>query len=206
VLKRKNIFTTYCLGALASAIGGGYNPPIYMVVDDDYTTLQTGASLGATAISTVSRKDITGDTQLILNPDGVNQETVTFSGTPTGSGPYTYTLTSGLIHNHSGGEPVVRQTSANDDMTTVVSEIQYDATNNPGNRNDASAGYSAGNGNWTSQFYFTGVQALVKFMTLGLSESQAVGSGNLHDHVVLGYDHSSGGSDLEVDVSLTLTN
>lgn len=206
VLTNKNTMTNYGLAALASAIGGGYNAPLYLVIDTDYTYLYTGASLGATSIQTHDRKDISGDTQLIIAPGTVTQETVTFSGAPTGSGPYTYTLTSGLLYNHNINEVVLRAPRASDDLTTVILEAQYDSTNAPNQRMQAASGYSSGAGNWTSQFYFTGSQALVKFMTLGLSETPTVGQGNLHNHVVLGYDHSGGGNDLEVDVSLTLTN
>src|SRR5262249_27627366 len=155
---------------------GGYTPPLYMVIDTDSTYLQVGASLGATSIQTHDRKDITGDTQLVIAPGTVVQETVTFSGAPTGSGPYTYT-TSALVYNHNANEKVLRAPRASDDLTTVLLEAQYDATNAPGKRLQATTGYSAGAGNWTSQFYFTGAQALVVFNTLGISENANVGAG-----------------------------
>lgn len=206
VLSRKNVWTNYGLGALASAIGGGYSAPNNLVIDSDYATLSVGASLGASSIQLSKRVDITGDTQLVLNPGGANQETVTFSGAPTGSGPFTYSLTGTLANTHLANEPVVRLPLAADTLSTVVSEIQYDATNAPGLRVQASSGYASGTGNWTLQFYLTGTQALTHLMTLGLSENNAVGAGNLHNHIVLGYDHSGGGNDVEIDVSLTLSN
>jgi hypothetical protein len=205
VWEHKNLLTTYGLSALASAIGGGYSAPLYMVIDTDYASLQNSPSLGQVIVQLNKRIDITGDTQLILSPGTVVQETVTYSSV-TGSGPYTYNLTSGLTHNHNAGELVVRAPRSSDDLTTVISEAQYDSTNAPGKRLQATSGYSTGTGNWTSQYYFTGTQALVKFMSLGLSDSDTVGAGNLHNHVVLGYDHSGGGNDVEIDVSLTLTN
>lgn len=205
VRRAKNIFTNYGLSSLASAVGGGYVPPYYLVIDSDKTVLSNNYSAGATSIQTAARKDISGDTQLVINPGGGTQETVTFSAV-TGSGPYTYTLTAGLANNHNSGETVLRQTAAADTLTSVISEVQYDATNAPNQRVLASAGYSTGSGNFTLQFYITAAQAQAVFNTVGLSEKLTVGQGNLHDHAVLGYDHTAGTNDVEIDVSITLTN
>lgn len=204
-LRRKNTWTNYGLGQLASAIGGGYSAPNNLVVDSNYGYLSTGASLGANSIQVSARQDLVGDTHLVINPGGGSQETVTFSAV-SGTGPYTYTLTGTLANTHLANEAVVRLPLAADTLSTVISEIQYDATNAPGLRVQASSGYSQGNGNWTLQFYITATEALTHLMTLGLSENQNVGQGNLHNHIVLGYDHSGGSNDLEIDVSLTLTN
>lgn len=44
-----------------------------------------------------------------------------------------------------------------------------------------------------------------RWESLGTSESDTVGAGNLHNHLAVGYNHTSG-NDTQIDVSLTLTN
>jgi hypothetical protein len=66
-------------------------------------------------------------------------------------------------------------------------------------------GYSASSANWTTQFFFTGNQALVTFALVGLFDSATVAGGNLHNELALGFVHTTG-NDVEVDVSLTLSN
>jgi hypothetical protein len=205
VAQARNVWTDVGLSNLAAAISGGYSAPIYLVIDAGGTALSADVPLGGTSVTTDAPVDLSGDTQLVLNPGGPTQEVVTFSGTPTGNGPYTYTLTAGTLFSHTAGETVVRQVRNTDDMTTVTNEQQYDAALATGLRMPAVAGYSQGVGNWIMQFYFTGTQALVNFNTVGLSDNPNVGQGLLHDHAVLGYQHT-GGNDVEIDVSITLTN
>lgn len=205
IARVKNVFTNYGLTALASAIGGGYMPPTWLVIDSAQTTLSNGYSPGATSIQTTGAVDLVGDTQLVLNPGAGNQETVTFTSR-SGTGPYTYALSAGLANTHVSLETVCRQTSASDTLSTVVTEVQYDPVNAAGQRIQSVAGFSSGNGNFTMQFYITAAQAQAKFNTVGLADTLNTGSGNLHDHAVLGYDHTAGTNDAEIDVSLTLTN
>lgn len=205
VARAKNIFTNFGLTALASAVSGGYTPPLYLVIDSAGTTLSQNYNAGATSINLQQRVDISGDTQLVLNPGGVTQETVTFSGTPTGAGPYTYALTAATTQNHNGGEVVVRQTNVNDTLSTVVSEVQYDSVGAPNQRVMSVSGYSQGNGIWVLQFYITGQQALAVFNTVGIADNLTLGQGNLHDHAVLGYNHTAN-NDVEIDVTITLVN
>jgi hypothetical protein len=67
-------------------------------------------------------------------------------------------------------------------------------------------GYSNGIGNWTIQFYLPGSTALANLMICGLSDSGTSGTGNLHNHFVLGYNHSNANNDVEIDGSITLFN
>lgn len=204
VARAKNVFTVFGLSALAGALSGGYTPPSFLVLDSYGTTLSGPVSPGQTTITTQVRVDITGDTQLVLTPNLSNQETVTFSSV-TGTGPYTYQLTAGALQSHNAGDIVLRQTNANDTLATVLSEIQYDSVGAPNERMPSYAGYAQGSGNWVVQFYLTGEQALATFNYIGMADAPLLGTGNLHDHAVLGYTHTSG-NDVEIDVSLTLSN
>jgi hypothetical protein len=205
VARTKNVFTNFGLSALASALSGGYIAPIYLVLDSAGTTLEQPVNIGQSQVVTNERVDLSGDMQLVLSPNLANQETVTFTGIPTGSGPYTYTLTSPATQTHNTGDTVLRQTLATDTMSTVLSEVQYDPTDAPNQRVQSYAGYAQGVGNWVVQFYITGTQAVDKFNYVGLADSLTIGQGNLHDHAVLGYSHTSG-DDVEIDVSITLSN
>ena len=91
-------------------------------------------------------------------------------------------------------------------MTAIYSEQQYDSTNVPNARMQSVGGYSGGTANWVMQFFFTGAQALFYFATVGLADAATLGSGNLHNLLVLGYNHTGTTNDLELDVSLTLSN
>jgi hypothetical protein len=205
-LRTKNIFTNFGLNALASALGGGYTAPIYLVIDKNYAKLQAAYGSGANAIQTDIRVDLPGDSQLVVEPGTAYQETVFFS-TVTGSGPYTYNLTGNTVNAHSLNGAVVRLPLASDTMTSVISEQQYDPTNAPNTRAAVASGYNNGSiGEWTMQFYFTGTQALVYFATLGLADNSQLGQGNLHNHFVMGYDHTSSGNDIEIDGVITIVN
>lgn len=205
-LRVKNIFTNTGLNALASAVQGAYVAPTFLVIDSAGAKLQANYSAGVTAVNTDVRVDIGSDTQLILSPGTANQETVTFTSV-VGSGPYTYNLSAPTANAHNLDDYALRKPLVTDDMTTVVTEAQYDSTNAPGQRMPAASGYSNGSiGEWTIQFYFTGTQAPVVFNTLGLADSSDVGAGSLHNHFVLGYDHTTSGNDVEIDGLLTIAN
>jgi hypothetical protein len=211
VLERKNLLTDYGLTALSAAFAGGYVAPQYLVIDTNKTTLTATYAIGVNAVVAVARVDLVGDNQIVLSPGTVRQETVTFSSV-TASGPnYSYNLSSPTTKAHNSGDYVVRAVKSADTMSTVISEAAYDPTYNPGMRQAVVSTYSPASGQTTYQFYFTGVQANVLFMTLGLADQQALGAGNLHSHVVLGYDHTitapaTSTNDLEVDATLSLTN
>ena len=199
--------TNYGLTALAAAVQGGYLPPLYLVIEDNGSTISAATAVGATSIQTVARVDLAGDSQLVLSPGLSTQETVTFSAV-SGSGPYTYTI-SATTQAHAAGDPVCRMVLATDTMSQVVSEIQYDSTNAPNQRLQSVSGYSTGNGEWTMQFYLTGIQASSYIMTVGLSDSITVGQGNLHAHLIVATNHVftslSTATDLEIDIPLQLS-
>lgn len=207
VLSTRNTFTNAGLSALASAISNQYTPPLYMVIDSDSATVQNagGIASGVTAVTASKRVDIAGDTQLVLSPGTPNAEVVTFSSVTT-SAPFIYTLSTPTGKPHSQGDTICRQVAATDTMNSVVSEVVFDAVNNPDERMQVVNGYNNGsNGNWTARWYYTGTQALVAMNTIGISENPTVGQGTLHNHFVLGYIHNAG-NDVEIDGSLTLTN
>lgn len=201
----KNVITNNGLTLLASALSGGYNAPIYLVIDSDGAKLQGSYAAGVTVFQTDKRVDVAGDTQLVLSPGQPSQETVSFSST-TGSGPYTYNLTAPTTQAHNLNDYVLRQVKASDTLANVVSEVQYDSVNFPNQRVQSYSGYSPGAGQWTIQFFVTGTQAVgVQFNTLGISDNPTVGLGTLHNHFILGYTHTSG-NDVEIDGTLTLVN
>jgi hypothetical protein len=207
VLRRKNIQTNYGLTAYAGAFQpsqSSYAAPQWMGISTNYAQLQAAyGSTGVTSISTDVDPTKAGDTQLILGVGTANQETVTFSG-KTGTGPYIWTI-SATTKTHALHDPVVRVPLATDTLSQFTSEIQYDSTNFPNQRMQSVGGYSAGAANWTTQFFFTGGQALVTFALVGLFDSGTVAAGNLHNELALGFVHTTG-NDVEVDVSLTLSN
>lgn len=200
--------TNYGLTALAAAVQGGYLPPLYLVLENNGSTLVAGINTGVTSFQTPARVDLTGDTQIVLSPGLPSQETVTFTAV-TGTGPYTYTLSTGTFNVHALGDPVCRLPLASDTMTQVTGEIEYDPANAPGQRSQSVSGYSTGNGEWTMQFYLTGIQADSYIMTVGLSDSPVIGQGNLHAHLVVATNHvfvsAPSATDLEIDVPLTLS-
>jgi hypothetical protein len=204
VARGKNIMTSYGLTALASAFGGTYTVPQYLVIENGAATIQnvSGILAGATSVTVDAQVHQTGDTEIILGLGDVSQEKVTFSAY--NSGTKTYTI-SACASAHANGQYVVRAVRAADTMTSVTSEIQYDATNFPGKRVKQNGWLSTGTGNSVMEFFLTGNQALTHWQTLGLSDSDTVGAGNLHNHIVLGYNHQTG-NDAKVDISLTLAN
>lgn len=205
-LTRKNIQTNYGMTAYAGAFQGSYTPPIYMVIDGFAPTISSisGTTLVLTA---ASQPTLGSDSQLVLSIGSANQEVLSFTGSPVaGSGTYTYTLSSSPTLSHNVGDICVRNPTANDTMSVIMSEQQYDSTNFPNMRMQSVGGYSNGTASWTMQFFFTGAQALVEFATVGLADANTLGSGNLHNLLVLGYNHTGTTNDLELDVSLTLSN
>jgi len=204
VQEHKNTLTSQGLTNFASAIGGGYLPPVYLVINSAGTTQNTTTLAGVSAIVVAANPTISGDTQVVLGAGLATQELLTFN-TITGSGPYTINLASPTANGHSAGEFVLRQPNVNDTLA-VVNEQQYDATNAPNQRLLASSGYSGSVGNYVTQFYMTGTQAVnVSFMSIGLSDSPIVGTGTLHNHAVMGYVHNTT-VDIEIDGSLTIVN
>lgn len=206
--QHSNLLSSNGLSNLAASWGGQNVVPQYLVIDQNYGSLYAAlTSTGLNSLQLTSRVDIAGDTQIILGAGTTNQETVTFSSV-TGSGPYTYNLSTPTTKTHLITDPVLRQVNQNDTYTnSVVNEMSYDPTNDPGNRSLASSGYSQGIGNWTVQFFLSGTQAIGNLMTLGLSDQQAMGGGTLHNHCILGYYHSStADQDIEIDASLTIIN
>ncbi len=205
-LRRKNVFTNYGLTALASAPGGNYTPPIYLAVESFSSPLNAGVAAGVTTLSLNTRVDQAGDTQMVVDIGTAAQEVVTFSSVAGSSSPYTYTLSTPTQYAHSAGAKVVRQVSANDTLASVTTEVQYDPVNAPNQRLASAAGYSTGNGQYTIQFYYTATMGVAYFATCGLTDSPLVGQGNLHNHFVLGYDHSPGTNDVQINGNLTLVN
>lgn len=205
VLQRKNIFTNYGLSALASAIGGGYTAPIYLTIDDSYGTISTTIAAGATSVQVSANPTFTGDNQLVLSSGLSTQEVVTFSSF-SGTGPITFSLTAPTLQVHNAGEFVNRQVQVTDTIANIAGAVQYDSVNAPGQWPTQSAGYSSGIGEWTSQFYLTANQAQYVLATVGLTDSNTIGQGNLHNHLVLAYDHTAGINDVEIDVNLTVSN
>lgn len=200
--------TQYGLTALAAAVQGGYLPPLYLVLENNGSTLSAGINTGVTSFQTPARVDLAGDTQIVLSAGLPSQEVVSFSSV-SGTGPYTYTLTAGTFNVHATGDPVCRMPLATDTMSQVSGEIEYDPANAPGTRTQAVSGYSTGVGEWTMQFYLTGIQADSYLMMAGLSDSPVLGQGNLHAHLILAVNHvfsnPATATDLEIDVPLTLS-
>lgn len=205
VLERKNIFTNYGLSALASAIGGGYTAPIYLTLDSSHATVSTTIAAGASTVQISANPTYTGDSQLVLSAGLSTQETVSYSSF-SGTGPFTFVLTSPTLQVHNAGEIVTRQVQVGDTIGNITAPIQYDSVNAPNQWSVQSAGYSSGIGQWTSQFYLTGNQAVAFIAVVGLTDSNTIGSGNLHNHLVLAYDHTAGTTDVEIDVNLTVHN
>lgn len=71
-----------------------------------YSAVQTAAAAGATTIQTSSQLTVSGTNQLTIG-SGYTAEDVTIASGPTGSGPYTYTLSASLANAHALGESVV---------------------------------------------------------------------------------------------------
>jgi hypothetical protein len=205
VARGKNVQTTFGLTAYASGFQGSYQAPVYLVLETFAPALVS--LVGTTLVlSATQQPTLVSDTQLVLSVGTVNQEVIGFTGQPTVNGSqYTYTLSSTPINSHAVNDICTRNPTASDTLTSVFSEQQYDSTNAPNQRMQSIGGYSPGAGQWTMQFFFSGTQALFEFVTLGLADNLTLGQGSLHNHLVIGYDHTSG-NDAEIDVTLTLTN
>lgn len=181
----------------------------YLVIEGNGSTVANAGtvSAGATSIETAAGVDLAGDTAIVLGAGLASQEVVTFSAV-SGAGPYTYTI-SATTQNHSNGDPVCRLPLTTDTMAQVVNELQYDSTNDPGQRLQSVSGYSTGVGEWTLQFYLTGIEASNFLMTVGIADSPTISAGNLLYHAVLGVNHVynpvSGGVDIEIDIPIQLS-
>lgn len=201
-----NLMTEFGLTGLASAFGGLYDPPIYLVIDDFSASIQNVGTLsaGATSVTLDERVDEDGDEEIVLGVGTANEEARPFSAV-TGSGPYIYTI-SATAHDHAHGDLVCRQPMETDTIDSIQSEIQYSPIAFPGKRAIKSGnGFSSGTGNHVMSFFITGGQAIGTWMSLGTSESPNIGDGNLHNHLVVGFDHEEG-NDTQIDISLTLSN
>lgn len=200
-----NLMTDFGLTNLAAAFGGEFASPNYLVIDNFSGQIQNATlGVGSTSVSLDKRVDVAGDTQIVLGVGTGNEETVSFSAV-TGSGPYIYTISATTL-SHVNLDYVVRQPKGGDTIATIQSEVQYAPTVFPGKRAlKTGTGYSSGTGNHVMSFFITGSQAIGRWESLGTSESDTVGAGNLHNHLVIGYDHVSG-NDTQIDISLTLSN
>lgn len=206
VVEGYNLMTEYGLTNLAAAFGGAYASPDYLVIDNFSAQIQNAGTLaaGATSVTLDKRVDQSGDTQIVLGSGTGNEETVSFSAV-SGGGPYVYTI-SATVNTHAQNDYVVRAPRATDTIATIQSEVQYAPVTFPNKRAlKTGTGYSGGTGNHVMSFFITGSQAIGRWESLGTSESDTVGAGNLHNHLVIGYDHVSG-NDTQIDISLTLTN
>ena len=201
-----NLFTTYGRTALASAIGGSYVAPIWLSIDSFYETLNTTVNPGDTTLSLNTRVDLANDTQLVVDIDSPNKEVVTFSSVTGDTAPFTYTLTTPFQYTHDTSAKVVRQVSESDAADSINTEIQYDSINAPGQRLASASGFSPGDGQYTIQFYLTSTMGVAYFATLGLMDSATIGQGNLHNHFILGYDHSAAENDIQINGTLTIVN
>lgn len=206
--RAKNVMTNDGLSALASAWQGTYaNPPLYMVFEGKRGLIVGDTPAGSTQVTLDTQIDLAGDTQIILSPRQVYKETVGFSSVTFDGTNYIYTFTAPTTSNHFNGEGAVRQVYATDTMLSVQSEAQYDPTNFPGQRGQSIGGFSPAAGEWTMQFFFSSTQCIFSTYNAGLSDNPAVGSGLLHNHVLFPITgRVSGAADLEIDVTLTLSN
>lgn len=204
VFQDHNLFTNDGLTQLAAFFSGSGSPPGYLVIDNYSGQIQNASlAIGATSVQTDKIVDETGDTQLVLGVGSANEETVTKSAR-SGTGPYTYTI-SATTKTHAHLDYVVRKEKIDDVIADIQSEVQYSPTIFPGKRSPRRGFFSAGNGNGTMQFVVTGGEAVGRFESLGLSESDTVGAGLLHNHLAVGYDHT-GGVDVEIEVSVDIAN
>jgi hypothetical protein len=210
VMEIDNLVTSFGLTALAAAPAGTYVSPIYLIIENSYSGLNAAGNIGDVTLQTLVDPTIVGDTQLVVGVGLASQETVTFTSkldtSGVGAGPYVFSLTSGLANAHLITDRVVRAPTAADTMTSVLSEVQYDAANNPGQRVTMASSYSPGTGQNTMQFFLSGLTAQVFMAHVGLTDQVAISSiaANLHNYAALGYNNNTG-ADLEIDVIYTLT-
>lgn len=203
----KNIATNYLLTNIGAALSGAFTPPLWLAVDNSYSYLSSPASPGDSSVYLVTDLHQVGDTQITLGAGQGNQETVTFTSV-TGTGPYQYHLSGTVAHSHTTTDPdyVVRTPLATDSVTNLVSEMQYDSTDFPNQRMASPGGYSPGTGQWTVQFFYPGPTLSGYIMTAGLIDNVTVGVGQLHNHFIIGYNHSSSTTDIELDGTFTFSN
>jgi hypothetical protein len=120
----------------------------------------------------------------------------------------TYTLSTPTTYAHPLADPLCRLPLSSDTLLQVVNELEFDHTNFPGQRLQSVSGYATAAGEWTMQFFLSGIQASAFLMTLGLSDSPYIGQGNLHAHMVSGLNHvynpTNGGVDIELDLPINL--
>ena len=200
-----NLLTNYGLTAYAQAAGGNYLAPTYMVIDTASVGFYAPGNVGDGSVQLNGDPTISGDTQLVLGAGLPSQETVTFTS-KSGTNPVIFNLSGTLANAHAIGDPVVRNVTASDTMASVLSEAQYDPTNNPNGRSPIAASYSPATGQGTMQYFFAGITATNLFFAhVGLADQQLIGNPatNLHNYAVLGYNHNNT-NDLEIDVTYTL--
>lgn len=199
-----NRITTYGLTAFSGAPSGTYVAPTYLVIDTATTTMANTYLAGASSIQTVADPTVAGDTQLDLSVGLATQETVTFSS-KTGTGPYTFNLSSNTVNGHNSGDFVVRTPTAADTIASVLSEGQYDPTYFPNLRDPITSSFSPAAGQTTMQFFIAGIQATNLFFShVGLADALTIGAGNLHNYASLGYNHNNT-NDVEIDVTYNVT-
>lgn len=204
VLERSNVTTTYGLSNLAALGMGAGVLPQYLLVDNFFATLDAGVGVGVLSVTASQPVHSGGDTQIVLSGGALNQETVTFSAAVTnGDGSCTYTITA-TTQSHYVGDYVCRNPLASDIVSTIQTEMQVDPIVLPGNRLQFISGFPNGTGAYVTQFAITGTQAVGVIMTCGLVDTSGIGTGNLHNHVVYGYNHQYG-VDIEVDIQLTIS-
>ncbi|GCE45187.1 hypothetical protein EI42_03161 [Thermosporothrix hazakensis] len=204
--RNKNTFTTHGITALASAIGGNYRPPVYLVIESLSSTLLATIPAGAMTIQVTEQIDQPGDTQIVIDPGGAAQEILEFSGVVVGSSGVVYTLTTPTTQPHDMGTRVTRHVRSTDTMSNILREVPYDPVYAPLQRIESVAGYSGGAGQYTIQFYLTAAMAQTYISHIGLSDSGEVGQGNLHNHCLLGYDHSGKNTDISIDGNVVISN
>jgi hypothetical protein len=200
-----NLLTVFGLDAYATAAGGTWVPPIYLVIDTSTAHLQGAYLPTATVIVTDVDPTVSGDTQLVLSVGQAQQETVTFSN-KAGAGPYTWTLSTPLINSHNNLDNVVRAPNVNDTVASVLSEAQYDPVFAANSRAPVAASYSPTTGNGAMQFFMGSTQATGLYVAhVGMADNVTIGKGNLHNYAALGYLRNTA-VDLELDVVYQLTN
>lgn len=204
VRRTRNVFTTYGLTNLASAVSGANTFPGYLAVESLHTSPSSAVNIGDSVVNLLARVDQAGDTQLTLSFGLTNQEVVTFTAV-SGSGPYTYTLSGTAAKAHATTDIVVRTPQSTDTITNVVSEVQFDSVNFSNQRIGSPGGYSTGSFNWTVQFYYPGPTLQTFIALCGMCDTLTLGSGNLHNHFIMNYNNNTG-NDLEIDGSLTISN
>ncbi len=205
VLSTHNLLTTFGLNAYATAAGGLWLPPIYLVIDTASSIVQGDYVIGSTVIQLATNPTVAGDTTLVFDAGQVAQETVTFSSI-TGSGPYTVNLSTPTLNFHANNSLAVRNPNVNDTTTQVLSEAQYDPIFAVNMRTQVTSAYTSGSGKGVTQFFLTAQQATnLYFAHVGMADTNVMGGGNLHNYAVLGYNRNTA-FDLEIDIQYVVAN